>query len=429
MGNGAGMTAARGVSLRPWILLGTMSLASFWVNAATFTTLGVLLPHMVRELGWGWTAAGFGFTILGASTGLSSYLPRYLIRGYGVRAALIVGTLTMMAGFLCLAEARGIALFYLGTALCGMGYQTMAIIPSTYVIGAVFRQPSFPLGIYFTCFALGSVCGPLIALGVLDVTGNEWRTVWLMHAANMVLWGTICAIMIGSAARLTKDEKEAQSAPLHVPKRAVNASIWRTPVDWNFRQAMRAPQFWLLAAAYMSPMLVAISVSSFSIPHLGQRGVAATMAAAMLSLEQLIQTFARGLGGYLGDRIDPVYVLMTGLFCLALGPTALAFTSNYPMMLLYAVATGLGYGLTVLAAVVLLLNYFGRTHNLEIFTLVSFGGALAALGPAIGGALRDSTGNFQTGFLLFAGVNLLILVGAVLMRPPVHPDRPVLNHA
>ncbi len=99
--------ASPAASLRPWLLLLTVSLASFWVNAGAFTTLGVLLPRMIREMGWGWTEAGLGFTILGAAVGLSSYFPRYLIRRHGVRAALIVGTLVMASGFASLGAVRG----------------------------------------------------------------------------------------------------------------------------------------------------------------------------------------------------------------------------------------------------------------------------------------------------------------------------------
>jgi MFS family permease len=408
-------------SSRSWMLLFIVSLVSFWVSASAFTTLGVVAPFMVKELGWSWTAAGLGFTILGASTGLSSYFPRYLIRKYSVRTAMIAGTATMMTGFLCLSLTHGIALFYLGTALCGAGYQMMTIIPATYVIGLVFRQPSLPIGIYFTCFALGSVLGPFIALTVLHLSGDQWRMVWRFHAVDVLLWGGVAAAMIGGTARLAEDSRHAQSVHNSARQRATNPAIWRTPVDWTFREALRAPQFWLLAATYMSHMLVAISVSSLSIPHLGQRGIPATTAAAMLGLEQLTQTGARGLGGLLGDRIDPLYILLMGLFGLALGPVALTFASGYPMMLLYAISTGLGYGLTVFATVMLLLNYFGRTHNLEIFTAAAFTGAIAAFGPAIGGGRRDLTGNFQTGFLLFAGVNLVILIVTAFMRPPRRP--------
>jgi MFS family permease len=406
------------LSYRPWILLFSVSLAGFGVNTGTFTSLGVVLPHMVHELKWSWTLAGGGFTILGAAVGLSSYFPRVLIRRFGVRATLIAGAACMALGFLCLSAVNGIGLFYLGTALCGVGYQMMSIIPATYVISAAFKRRALPLGIYFTAFALGGVCGPFISLGILHLVHDQWRYVWRVHVADVLVWGLVCATMIGSAARLAEDTRRAESQPDPQTTPMLNLTIYRTKTDWVFRNAVRTPQFWILAAAYMTHMLVAISVSSLSVPHLTQRGVPAATAAAMLSLEQLTQTGARIVGGVLGDVIDPLYLLIAGLFCLTLGPFALTYASTYPVMLVYALATGVGYGLTVFSSVILLMNYFGRTHNLEIFTFVSFSGAVAALGPTIGGVLRDATGNFQTSFLIFAGVNLLILIAVATMRPP-----------
>ncbi len=66
----------------------------------------------------------------------------------------------------------------------------------------------------------------------------------------------------------------------------------------------------------------------------------------------------------------------------------------------------------------LLLNYFGRTHNLEIFSLTCLIGAVSALGPTIGGVLRDATGGFASTFQIFAGVIAVLLLAAILMRPP-----------
>jgi cyanate permease len=90
------------------------------------------------------------------------------------------------------------------------------------------------------------------------------------------------------------------------------------------------------------------------------------------------------------------------------------------MMLLYAIGSGIGFGLTLLTVTVLLLNYYGRKHNLEIFSITCLIGAVSALGPTIGGSLRDLTGSFTTTFQLFAGVIVLILIAAVFMRPPRH---------
>jgi MFS family permease len=99
--------------------------------------------------------------------------------------------------------------------------------------------------------------------------------------------------------------------------------------------------------------------------------------------------------------------------------------SDYPMMLLYAAGTGLGFGLTALSVTVLLLNYFGRAHNLEIFSAVCLIGAVSALGPVFGGAVRDYTGGFGLAFQIYAGVIAVVLAAAMFMRPPLREASPL----
>jgi len=74
----------------------------------------------------------------------------------------------------------------------------------------------------------------------------------------------------------------------------------------------------------------------------------------------------------------------------------------------------------------LLLNYYGRTHNLEIFSLTCLIGAVSALGPVIGGFIRDGVGGFTLAFQMCAVVIGLIFVAALFMRPPrrVHAEIP-----
>ena len=116
--------------------------------------------------------------------------------------------------------------------------------------------------------------------------------------------------------------------------------------------------------------------------------------------------------------------MMAALASLAIGSAALSVARDYPMMLLYAIGSGIGFGLTLLTVTVLLLNYYGRKHNLEIFSITCLIGAVSALGPTIGGSLRDLTGSFTTTFQLFAGVIVLILIAVVFMRPPHRAPSP-----
>ena len=174
----------------------------------------------------------------------------------------------------------------------------------------------------------------------------------------------------------------------------------------------------MLLAAYFGHLLIGATVASVSVAHLTQRGIAPVVAGTMLSIEALMQMAGRTVGGLIGDRIDPRYLLMVALLALVVGSAALSVANDYPTMLLYAVGSGLGFGLTLLAVTVLLLNYYGRKHNLEIFSITCLIGAVSALGPTIGGGVRDLTGSFASTFQIFAGVIAVILVAVVFMRPP-----------
>lgn len=410
------------IEWRPWLLLIVFSVLLFMIMAATFSSLGVVLPSMVSELKWSWAQAGLGFTLLGAFCGGSAWFPPILIRKFGVRAALLVGTAVMALGFLCLYGARDIWLYFAGTALCGVGYQLMALIPGTHVLAATFKRRAMAFGVYFTLGGLGGVAGPLIALGVMDQAGGDWRAFWLVQVAASLAIGVVCAALIPGTAWL-QASSERIDAELKAETEAEAASskptrVYRTAVDWTMKQAARTPQFYILVAAYFVHLLSGVTVSSLSVAHLTERGASPAVAGTMLSLEALMATGARFVGGLVGDYVDPKLLLVFAIGALGVGSLALSVADSYPLMVLYAAGTGIGFGLTALAVTVLLLNYFGRGHNLEIFSSVCLVGALSALGPTIGGLLRDSLGSFSPTFQLFGVVAAIVFVASLFMRPP-----------
>ena len=120
----------------------------------------------------------------------------------------------------------------------------------------------------------------------------------------------------------------------------------------------------------------------------------------------------------MGDRIDPRWLLAGAQGVMAVGLLALTHATSWPMMMVFAVGVGIGFGMTVLAVSILLLNYYGRKNNLELFSMVCLVGAVSALGPVIGGMMRDQLGGFAPTFQLFAAVIGLIFVAALFMRPP-----------
>jgi hypothetical protein len=88
------------------------------------------------------------------------------------------------------------------------------------------------------------------------------------------------------------------------------------------------------------------------------------------------------------------------------------------MMLVYAAGIGIGYGLTLFASTILLLDYFGRGPYLELYSAVNLISTVGAVAPTLAGITRDRIGGFTPFFVGLALMVALVMLAVMLMRPP-----------
>ena len=140
-----------------------------------------------------------------------------------------------------------------------------------------------------------------------------------------------------------------------------------------------------------------------------------------------VLSFGLGFGilvfGPLGDIFNFRRVLVLCYFLPALGTTLLV-TSNAPMMAYsFAVIAGFaGVGRSALFPVAIV-NSFGGTHMAAIYglsnTLFMIGNAL---GPAIAGAIYETTGNAQYIYMMGAGTFVASAILISLIRDERVPE-------
>ena len=387
---------------RAWVTLGSVSLLFFLVTALTFSSLGVVLPAMVGELGWSWSGAGIGFSLLGVFTGITSTIPAMAIRRFGVRATLLAGGAVTAAAFAAMAAAQSLTLYFVGCSLLGLGFTLLATVPGTYLLSRCFRRPDFAFGLYFTIGGLGGVAGPPLYFLTHALSGG-WRDFWIVSAVLTLAAAIVSALLVDSSTDLSQSGLETEEI---------------TQESWTARAALRTPQFAVIAAAYSVFLIVDITVNAWSVSHLISHGVAATFAGSMISVGALINAGAR-LGGGMVSRFIPVRRLLVGaLLILILGLIALCAARSGPLMLMYAAGIGIGSGLTFFASTILLLDYFGRRPNLELFSTVNVISTVGSVGPAFGGYIADRTSSFVPAFAMLAGLVFLVLLAVLWMKPP-----------
>lgn len=389
-------------SSRAWVTLLLVSALFFMLTAATFSSLGLALPAMVAELGWSWSDAGLGFSLLAVLCGITSYVPAAIIRRLGVRANFLIGAGVMALAFTLLAHTNGLPAYLVGASLAGFGFTLLATVPGTYLLTRLFARPAFAFGLYFTLGGLGGVAGPPL-YGLIAGAAADWRAFWIF--CGVAVTGT--AVL---AALLCDTRSDVSAGGEHDP--AI------TTGTWTVKAAVRTRQFAFLAAAYSAFLICDITVNAVSVPHLGEAGIGAAVAGGLISLWALLNALARLAGGIFARIVEARTLLAVSLGLLAAGMMALALGASPALLGLYAVGIGVGSGLTFFASTILLLDYFGRAPNLELFSLLNLISTIGSAAPYAAGLTRDHSGSFTPFLLLIGGAMAVMMVLAVFLKRP-----------
>lgn len=396
---------------RRWLLFAIVSALLFHITASTFTSLGVVFLYMFEDLSWSNTQAGLGFTLLSALVGLSGTVPAWTIRKFGIKATFGLGGGLMALAFSLLAVMSSINEFLIACSILGVGYTLCATVPGVHVINNwMADKREFAIGIYMTIGGLGGVVGP-VAVTVIEQYTDSWRLHWWAMAVSIAALASVAVIFVaGKPDRDTEVEKPSAG-------RADNIHV--TQHDWRYRDVLRVPQYYTIVAAMTMVLFCEVSMNSFEPTHLAALGYTAGVAALALSVHQAVNAVSRGLGGILGKRVDPKWLLASALAAEIVGMWALADASNPVIIAIFAFSTGYGFGMCLFSTAILLVNYFGPKDNPEIFGTMHVFTSVAAAAPVMTGLIGDRFGSFAIVFQSYCLILVVILIAVIAMRPPV----------
>ena len=368
---------------------------------STFSSLGVVLPHMIASLGLNFAEAGFGFTLLALAAGSSSLLPALIIKRWNGWTTLLAGVITMMAAYTTLALCRTIVLYDVGAILLGIGFSLIGAVPGLHVLsGWTGRRRSLVFGAYLAFGGLGGAVWPSIVEAAIRILG-DWRGYWWFMAALMAAAGTLCLAIVRDrpAAELSDNSPEAERG-------------------WTLAEALRTPQFYVIGCGIASTYLIASTVNAFTVSYLTRIGVSTAVAVIAFSVQSACHSlFPLVMGGF-AARIGVKTLLIFGLTIQAIGMVALAIGSSLPVLIVFAIGVGGGYGTIFLATTLSLQEYFGRENYAQIFGANQLFTTISIVGPAIVGWVADLTGRFDVSFAGCAVLLVVAAIGALTLRPP-----------
>ena len=364
---------------------------------------------MIEELGWSWTEAGLGFTVLALFTGLSSTLPAYTIKKFGLRLTYLFGGCLIGLGFFIFSRTSALMPYLLGAILIGLGYSQSGAVPAVKLISHwFFKKRSFDIGLFFTSGALGGVFGPLIASYFLTNIGS-WRLYWISVTVLVFILTILTTLFVPQ--RHDDDVIQADS------------DTQNDEDSWTFKEVIRTPQYYIITLATTFTILGALTMNTWQATHMQNLGVAATATAGALSAHALFNALSRITGGLIIDKVGAKLLFTIGLFAGVIGMLALAFAKTPALIFIFAMGDGISFGIVTFATSIILLEYYGVKNNPIILGFVNLITTFAMIGPVLAGFTAEKAGGFTGVFIGLSIMMLIVFILALMMKKPIRPSK------
>ena len=405
-----------------WIVLGT-AILMFVTIGVGYYGLAVFLRPLQEEHGWSNAIVSGATGMFFVVGGLSGFVVGPLVDRNGPMRYITPGVILMalsVAALMFITEPWHLYLAYSGQAVAfGMsGAVTINALMSRWFV----TRRAWAMSITFTGISLGGVVlAPvgtwLVERGGVDLAAPILAAIVLLVALPMSMF-----ILVGDPASVGL-EADAGAPDTTVSNDALSDDVQLRP--WTRAQAMRTTSFWALAIGFVIVLLAQTGFLLHQIAFLEDRLGSRNAAALALSTTAFGSIIARLVVGRFADGMDKR--VLTFLVIVVQGLAVLGATlienqvATYFFVLIVGFTIGNVYMLQTLMTA-------------EIFGLVSLGAVLgvltlmtqigSGLGPFLVGWAEDSTGSYQTPFVV-TGVATIAAALLILLARPVSP----INHA
>jgi len=372
---------------------------------------GVFFGELENEFGWSRAiisgASSLAFVIMGVLAVVAGRLNDRI----GPRILIATSAVLFGAGYALLSRVQTpweLFLFY--GVLTGMGYSAHDVVTLSTVARWFVRRRGAMTGIAKVGTGVGQLLVPVIAATLIATYG--WRS------AAFVIGTASLLILVVAAQLMRRDPRSVGQYP-----DGVEMAIGRAPVDsretgMTLAEAAVTGQFWILCAIQLTVFFCLMTVMIHIVPHATDQGVAAPVAATILSTIGAISIAGRLTIGTLSDRLGGRRSLTICFVVLLASFVLLQFSETTWMLFLFAAIYGFAHGGFFTAMSPTLAEFFGTGSHGVIFGIVLFSGTIGgAIGPLLAGSLFDMTGSYEVVFLTLTGSCLLGLLLTFALRP------------
>jgi MFS family permease len=371
-------------------------------------SLAVFLRPITEATGWSTTAVSSAMTLNFLAMGAAGFGWGALSDRIGPRPVVLAGAIILGLGLFLASRATTPLQFLLSFGLlvgiaCGSFFTPM--------IAAVMGWFTHHRGLAVSLVSVGVGVAPMTMspFAAWLITQVDWRTAQVVIA--VLVWATLIP-----AALFVRRPPAVQAAG--------EAAAGGKPV--RLRDAFLSLPFIVLAATFFACCAAHAGPIFHTVSYAMTCGLAPLAAVTVYSVEGLAGLGGRLALGVAADRLGVKRVLIAGLLVQAIAAAAFIGASRLGEFYAVAAVFGFAYGGVMPLYAVLAREYFGQRILGAVFGGAAMVSSLGmALGPALGGWIFDTFGQYTWMYLASAAMGLGAVAMAFAFPPFGKAIRPV----
>ena len=405
-----------------WWLTGVAAFVMIIGTVPIFQGMTAWFVVLEREFGWSRGQLSLAFSLTRAEGTIMGPLAGYLVDKVGPRRMVLSGLPVMGIGFILFSQVNNLWQFYGAFVLASMGAGFGTWLPMMTVLNHWFqKRRSMAMSLAMEGFALG---------GVLLIPALAWaidpdepdRLGWRLTAAGI---GVVLIILAWPVSRLIRNRPEEyglrpDGRPENQPERGERVGSGQGEggiVDFTWQEALRTRPFWLITIGHSATSIVIVTLTVHLGPMLTDLGYSLQMVAWVVSTYTGVGAVFTLVGGYIGDRV-PMHLALFGFSVIqSVAVVILLSADTLPMILLFAVVLGIGFGGRTPMTTAIRGVYFGRRAFASItgISMIPMNIMLLVF-PLFAGIMFDAVGSYQIPFSVLAivsffGAAMFLLLG------------------
>jgi len=362
-------------------------------------------------------------TLYAVGTGLSAAMVMVVSRladRYGVRVTSMGAAFGLGVACLAMSQAQEAILVFLAfSALRALGQGSMSINGTLLAAQWFVRRRGRAVAIMGLGFPLSMATLPPLSRFLVDTIG--WREAYAV--LGIMVW----ILVIPAAFFLIRERPEAvglypDGADEPPPGEAVTPGL--EPGGRDQRRVLTSIRFWLIALPLTTPPLVVTALVFHQVGILEERGLSATVAAAIFVPYAAATASVSIAAGIAIDRFGPKGVFIGSMFALLAAMASTFVIGSLVGAFVYGALIGLSSGMSMVVGQVTWAYYYGRVGLGRIQgSAMMIGVAASAVGPLPLAWLEAQFDGFGPGILVLMALPVLSIIGMALARPPNEQPR------